>query len=350
MADGVALMGGAVLPEARGRGVYRALVHARWQYAAARGTRCSSSRRARCRRRCSTASASSGTARSTSHRPVVGFGHGDDRGEHRARRQIVEDAKRYVLYSWSVQDQINPIAGRARRRPLLLGLRRQSLPRLRVAARERLDRPLAPEGGRRRSRTRRRSSRRSGRRWRPSRARASGKLLTEVTPATCRCLLHPRRRGGERERDQARPLVHRPPQDHRALPQLSRRDRRRDDAHRRPAPLARRARASGRRADARSVHVSLPGRASRPVPGLQRRAAPRGDPPVRGRAHRRRGDPRDGHRHERRDRPARRLPAVDPRDLRPARDPADLRRGDGGLRPHRQVVRRRQLGRRARPA
>jgi hypothetical protein len=25
-------------------------------------------------------------------------------------RQIVEDAKRFVLYSWSVQDQINPIA------------------------------------------------------------------------------------------------------------------------------------------------------------------------------------------------------------------------------------------------
>jgi hypothetical protein len=24
-------------------------------------------------------------------------------------RQIVEDAKRYVLYSWSVQDAINPI-------------------------------------------------------------------------------------------------------------------------------------------------------------------------------------------------------------------------------------------------
>ena len=24
-------------------------------------------------------------------------------------RQIVQDAKRYVLYSWSVQDQINPI-------------------------------------------------------------------------------------------------------------------------------------------------------------------------------------------------------------------------------------------------
>jgi GNAT superfamily N-acetyltransferase len=38
MEDGVALMGGAVLPEARGRGVYRALVHARWRHAVARGT------------------------------------------------------------------------------------------------------------------------------------------------------------------------------------------------------------------------------------------------------------------------------------------------------------------------
>jgi GNAT superfamily N-acetyltransferase len=38
MVDGVAMMGGAVLPEVRGRGVYRALVHARWQHAAARGT------------------------------------------------------------------------------------------------------------------------------------------------------------------------------------------------------------------------------------------------------------------------------------------------------------------------
>ena len=38
MDGGVALMGGAVLAEARGRGVYRALVHARWRHAAARGT------------------------------------------------------------------------------------------------------------------------------------------------------------------------------------------------------------------------------------------------------------------------------------------------------------------------
>jgi GNAT superfamily N-acetyltransferase len=38
MEDGVALMGGAVLPGSRGRGVYRALVRARWDHAAARGT------------------------------------------------------------------------------------------------------------------------------------------------------------------------------------------------------------------------------------------------------------------------------------------------------------------------
>ncbi len=38
MDAGIALMGGAVLPEARGRGVYRALVHARWEHAVQRGT------------------------------------------------------------------------------------------------------------------------------------------------------------------------------------------------------------------------------------------------------------------------------------------------------------------------
>ncbi|MBA3842381.1 MAG: GNAT family N-acetyltransferase [Actinobacteria bacterium] len=37
MDQGVALFGGAVLPEARGRGVYRALVRARWEHAAERG-------------------------------------------------------------------------------------------------------------------------------------------------------------------------------------------------------------------------------------------------------------------------------------------------------------------------
>ncbi len=38
MDGAVGLFGGAVLPEARGRGAYRALVRARWEHAAARGT------------------------------------------------------------------------------------------------------------------------------------------------------------------------------------------------------------------------------------------------------------------------------------------------------------------------
>ena len=123
----------------------------------------------------------------------------------------------------------------------------------------------------------------------------------------------------------------------------------RDHAHRRPAPLARRARHPGRRADARPVHLPLPGRPPRPVPGVHRRR----------RTSRRSSSTRAPQNvaaviletivgHQRRDRPARRLPAVDPRGLRPARDPAHLRRGDGRLRPHRQVVRLRALGRRAR--
>jgi len=85
------------------------------------------------------------------------------------------------------------------------------------------------------------------------------------------------------------------------------------------------------------------------VPRLLGRPAPGGDPPVRGPAHRRRRHPRDGHGHERADRSAGRLSPVDPRDLRPPRDPADLRRGDGGLGPHRALVRLRALGCRAGP-
>ena len=161
-------------------------------------------------------------------------------------------------------------------------------------------------------------------------------------------VLHQRRRGGERERDSSRTVVHRPAQDHRPLSQLPRRDRGLAHAHRRPAPLAVRARHHRRRAHVRPVHVPLPGRPSRSVPGVHRRAAPGGDPPVRGRTHGRGRHPRDGHRDERDHRPPRRLPAVDPRGVRPARDPAHRRRGDGRLRPHREMVRGRPLGRRPR--
>ena len=57
----------------------------------------------------------------------------------------------------------------------------------------------------------------------------------------------------------------------RALPQLPRRDRGRDRAHRRPAPLARRAGHPRRRAHVRPVHVPLPGRPPGSVPGVHGR-------------------------------------------------------------------------------
>ena len=54
-----------------------------------------------------------------------------------------------------------------------------------------------------------------------------GAKLAEITPGRHRrLLLHQRRRRGQRERDQARAAGDRPPQDPRALPLVSRRDRR----------------------------------------------------------------------------------------------------------------------------
>ena len=239
-------------------------------------------------------------------------------------QQIVEDAKRYVLYSWSVQDAINPIAvagaeGRyfwdydgKRYLDFASQLVNVSIgyghPKVVAAIKEQAETlatigpPMATE----------------------SRSRL-GKLLAEVTPGDLSLSFFTN--GGAEANENAIKLARwytGPPQDRRALPQLPRRDRRRDHAHRRPAPLARRARDPGRRADVRPVHLPLPGRPSRSVPGLHRRAAPRGDPHVRGARDGRRRDPRDGHRHERDHRPAGRLPAVDPRGLRPLRDPADL--------------------------
>ena len=70
---------------------------------------------------------------------------------------------------------------------------------------------------------------------------------------------------------------------------------------------------------------------------------------VEGAQQRRRHRARDGRRHERHPRAARRLPAGRPRPVRPARHRDDRRRGDGRVRPLRRVVRRRPLGRRARP-
>ncbi len=78
-------------------------------------------------------------------------------------------------------------------------------------------------------------------------------------------------------------------------------------------------------------------------------ALPRGGDRARGAEAHRRVHPRDHQRHQRHHRPAGRLPAGRARAVRQARHPDDLRRGDGRLRPHRQVVRRRSLEGRAGP-
>ncbi len=193
--------------------------------------------------------------------------------EHSALgEQIVADAKRYVLYSWSVQDALNPIAvagaeGRyfwdydgKRYLDFASQLVNVSIgyghPKVVEAIKEQAETlatigpPMATE----------------------SRSRL-GKLLAEVTPGDLNFSFFTNGGDrGERERDQARALVHGPPEDRRALPQLPRRHRRLDRAHRRPAPLAGRAGDPRRRADARPVHLSLPGRPPRPLPRLHRRA------------------------------------------------------------------------------
>ena len=106
-----------------------------------------------------------------------------------------------------------PARRRGRRGPLLLGLRRQPLPRLRLAARQRLDRPPAPEGrrgdqgaGRQAAHDRAADGARDALRARAAARRGDARRPDDV-------VLHERRRRGERERDQARALVHGPPQD-----------------------------------------------------------------------------------------------------------------------------------------
>ena len=220
------------------------------------------------------------------HRPESG--RADRRRREGARPLLVVGAER---------DQ--PDRGCRRRGSALLGLRRQALPRLRLAARQRQHRPPAPEdhpgdqgSGRQAVHDRPADGERVALGARPAARRGDARR-------SLRLVLHERRRRGQRERDQARPHGHRPPQGDRALPLLPRRHPRRRLADRRSAPLARRARDGGNRARVRPVHLPLPGRASRSVPGLHGRAAPRGDPPVRGCPHGRRDHPRDGHRHER---------------------------------------------------
>ena len=201
-------------------------------------------------------------------------------------QQIVEDAKRYVLYSWSVQDAIarspSP-APRAATSGTTTASATSTSPRSSSTSRS----ATATRRSSRRSRNRRRRSRRSARRWRPSRARGSGSCSPRSRPGDLSISFFTN--GGTEANENAiklarwytgrQKIVARYRSYHGATARL-------DDAHRRPAPLARRARDPGRRADARPVHLPLPGRPSRSLPGLHRRAAPRGDPHVRGPARR----------------------------------------------------------------
>ena len=145
--------------------------------------------------------------------------------------------------------------------------------------------------------------------------------------------------------------AHRPAQDARRVPQLPRRDRRRDRAHRRPAPLGDRARHARRRPLLGAVPLPL---------AVPRRAPRRRSATARSRTCATRimvegphtvaaiiletvvGTngilvPPDGYL------------AGRARDLRRVRHRLHRRRGDGRLRPVRRVVRGRPLGRHARP-
>ncbi len=160
--------------------------------------------------------------------------------------------------------------GRRRRRAVLLGLRGQALPRLRVAARQRQHRSPAPED--------RRGDQGAGRQALHDRA-ADGERVALAPRAPARrghagrpvhVVLHELGCRGQRERDQAGSPLDRPAQDRRPLPLVPRSDARLDRPDRRPAPLAERARDGRRRADARPVHVPLPRGPSGSVPGLHR--------------------------------------------------------------------------------
>ena len=97
-----------------------------------------------------------------------------------------------------------------------------------------------------------------------------------------------------------------------------------------------------------TCRIRITGRSAAPTVRRRRARRARRDHHARGAADHRRLPHRNGHRHQRHSRAARRLSRRRARALRQARHPADLRRGDVGLRPHRRVVRRRSLEGRAR--
>ena len=258
---------------------------------------------------------------------------------------IVAEDRDYLIHSWSVQSAISPLPVAGAEGRLFLGLRRQPLPGLRLAARQRLDRPPAPEG--------RRGDQGAGRPALHDRAAdgdrralaSSRRLLAEVTPGDLRYSFFTN--GGAEANENAIKLARWVTGRHKVIARY------------------------------RSYHgatagaITLTGDPRRwpaepGIPGVVRMLdpytyrCPAGHPdpcPVcTGAPHLEELLQYEGadtvaaviletvtgtngdHR------PARRLPAVDPRGVRPARDRADRRRGDGRLRPHRPLVRRASTG------
>ena len=242
-----------------------------------------------------------------------------------------------------------PDRGCRRRGSLLLGLRRQALPRLRVAARQRLDRPRPPEGRGGDQGAGRDSSRRSARRWRPSRAPASESCSPKSLRATSTMSFFTN--GGAEANENAIKLARWYTGRHKVI--------------------ARYRSYHGATAGAISLtgdprrwptEPGLPGIVRMLDPYTYRCPAGHPDPcPVcSGAPHLEEILMYEGAHTVAAVIletvtgtngiivPPGRLPPVDPRGLRPARDPADRRRGNGRVRPHGQVVRGRQLERRAR--
>ena len=231
-----------------------------------------------------------------------------------------------------------------------LGLRRQPLPRLLLAAGQRQHRPPAPQGGRRdpgagrpavhhRAAARQRPALRGG----PADRRAGTRRAGEG-------VLHQRRRRRDRERGPDGPAAHRPAQGAHDVPQLPRQHGHRDPDDRRPAPLGQRRRRDRRRALLRALRLPVAVLVGVGGAGVRAGAgAPRAGGRVRRPRHDRGAGARDHSRYGGHPRPAGRLPGRRPRDLRPPRHRLRRRRGDGRLRPGRRVVRRRQVGRPAGP-
>ena len=198
-------------------------------------------------------------------------------------RQVVEDAKRYVLHSWSVQDALDPIpvaGGEGRyfwdydgKRYLDFASQLVNVsighqhPKVVAAIKEQADKlctigpPMATEP-------------------RSTLAR----LLAEVTPGDLEMSFFTN--GGAEANENAIKLARWYTGRHKIIARYRSYHGATAGAITLtgdPAPLGGRAGHPRRRAHARPVHVPLPRRPSRSVPGLHGRAAPRGDPPVRGR-------------------------------------------------------------------